>query len=232
MEEDGRIVTGQSADTDTVVASAKAYVAALNRLVVRRGKTGTDRKEVSYKNAGCTPPTRKGSTSVRRALPCVVMYRAGPCQSKCASPCGVAPRPAAHRAQAAAADRPRAPVSWDTAAQSRRCLTLRARRASQTRANGPLCQADDPHCVDIPGARAGGEIEAGLRGTGSYTHIGERRAEISRHEDSAFSAPAPGSSMHGSSWQGASKMKPAEKPRVRKEPEGKDTKAFVSPSAA
>jgi 2-isopropylmalate synthase len=32
MEEDGRIVTGQSADTDTVVASAKAYVNALNRL--------------------------------------------------------------------------------------------------------------------------------------------------------------------------------------------------------
>ena len=36
MEEDGTIVSGQSADTDTVVASAKAYVAALNRLIVRR----------------------------------------------------------------------------------------------------------------------------------------------------------------------------------------------------
>jgi 2-isopropylmalate synthase len=36
MEEDGRIVTGQSADTDTVVASAKAYVHALNKLLVRR----------------------------------------------------------------------------------------------------------------------------------------------------------------------------------------------------
>ena len=36
MEEDGRIVTGQSADTDTVVASAKAYVHALNKLIVRR----------------------------------------------------------------------------------------------------------------------------------------------------------------------------------------------------
>ncbi|MGB0497465.1 MAG: 2-isopropylmalate synthase, partial [Rubricella sp.] len=33
MEEGGRIVTGQSADTDTVVASAKAYVAALNKLL-------------------------------------------------------------------------------------------------------------------------------------------------------------------------------------------------------
>ena len=36
MEEAGLIVTGQSADTDTVVASAKAYVHALNRLLLRR----------------------------------------------------------------------------------------------------------------------------------------------------------------------------------------------------
>jgi len=50
MEEEGRIVTGQAADTDTVVASAKAYIAALNRLIVRRGKTGTDVKEISYKD--------------------------------------------------------------------------------------------------------------------------------------------------------------------------------------
>ena len=39
LEEDGRIVVGQSADTDTVVASAKAYVNALNKLLVRRGKS-------------------------------------------------------------------------------------------------------------------------------------------------------------------------------------------------
>jgi len=39
MEEDGKIATGQAADTDTVVASAKAYVNALNRLLVRRQKT-------------------------------------------------------------------------------------------------------------------------------------------------------------------------------------------------
>jgi len=39
MEEDGKIVTGQSSDTDTVVASAKAYVNALNNLIVRREKT-------------------------------------------------------------------------------------------------------------------------------------------------------------------------------------------------
>jgi len=39
MEEDGKIATGQSADTDTVVASAKAYINALNKLLVRRQKT-------------------------------------------------------------------------------------------------------------------------------------------------------------------------------------------------
>lgn len=54
LEEDGRIATGQSADTDTVVASVKAYVNALNRLIVRREKTapGVDTKGVSYKDAG------------------------------------------------------------------------------------------------------------------------------------------------------------------------------------
>ena len=50
MEEDGRIVTGQSADTDTVVASVRAYVAALNRLLVRREKAGKDTKEISYRD--------------------------------------------------------------------------------------------------------------------------------------------------------------------------------------
>ncbi len=42
MEENGKIATGQSADTDTVVASAKAYVNALNKLLVRREKTAPD----------------------------------------------------------------------------------------------------------------------------------------------------------------------------------------------
>jgi len=50
LEEDGYIATGQSADTDTVVASARAYVNALNRLLVRRGKTGGDTREISYKD--------------------------------------------------------------------------------------------------------------------------------------------------------------------------------------
>ncbi|SEO19625.1 2-isopropylmalate synthase [Salinihabitans flavidus] len=52
MEEHGVIATGQSADTDTVVASVKAYIHALNRLLVRRGKMGegADAKEISYKD--------------------------------------------------------------------------------------------------------------------------------------------------------------------------------------
>ncbi|MCF6444170.1 2-isopropylmalate synthase [Nereida sp. MMG025] len=52
MEEDGKIATGQSADTDTVVASAKAYIAALNRLIARRDEQqpGYDTKGVSYKD--------------------------------------------------------------------------------------------------------------------------------------------------------------------------------------
>ena len=54
MEEDGKIATGQSADTDTVVASAKAYINALNRLIIRREKSAPDEdfKSVSYKDAG------------------------------------------------------------------------------------------------------------------------------------------------------------------------------------
>ncbi len=52
MEEDGMIATGQAADTDTVVASAKAYVNALNRLLVRRERAGpdADRRSISYKS--------------------------------------------------------------------------------------------------------------------------------------------------------------------------------------
>ncbi len=50
MEEEGRIVTGQSADTDTVVASVRAYIHALNRLLVRREKGGSDKREINYKD--------------------------------------------------------------------------------------------------------------------------------------------------------------------------------------
>ncbi|MBC8339451.1 MAG: 2-isopropylmalate synthase [Rhodospirillales bacterium] len=39
LEEDGRSVNGRGADTDTMVASVKAYVNALNKLLVKRDKT-------------------------------------------------------------------------------------------------------------------------------------------------------------------------------------------------
>ncbi len=42
LSEGGRISTGQSADTDTVVASAKAYITALNRLQVRLAKSSPE----------------------------------------------------------------------------------------------------------------------------------------------------------------------------------------------
>ncbi len=50
MEEAGNIATGESADTDTVVASAKAYINALNRLFIRRGRTGQNKREVNWKD--------------------------------------------------------------------------------------------------------------------------------------------------------------------------------------
>ena len=39
LEENGRTVNGQGADVDTMVASARAYVTALNKLIVKRGKS-------------------------------------------------------------------------------------------------------------------------------------------------------------------------------------------------
>jgi 2-isopropylmalate synthase len=39
LEEDGKTVNGQGADTDTMVASAKAYINALNKLLVKRQKS-------------------------------------------------------------------------------------------------------------------------------------------------------------------------------------------------
>ncbi|MCC7321195.1 MAG: 2-isopropylmalate synthase [Rubellimicrobium sp.] len=51
ISESGRIATGQSADTDTVVASTRAYVNAINRLIERRKKSapGDDVKTVDYR---------------------------------------------------------------------------------------------------------------------------------------------------------------------------------------
>jgi 2-isopropylmalate synthase len=39
LEEDGKLVDGQGADTDTIVAAARAYVHALNKLLVKRNRT-------------------------------------------------------------------------------------------------------------------------------------------------------------------------------------------------
>jgi len=39
LEEDGKLVDGQGAHTDTIVASARAYVHALNKLLVKRART-------------------------------------------------------------------------------------------------------------------------------------------------------------------------------------------------
>ena len=39
LSEKGRVVTGRGADTDTLVSSARAYVSALNKLMVKRQKT-------------------------------------------------------------------------------------------------------------------------------------------------------------------------------------------------
>ncbi len=42
LEESGKTVTGQGADTDTLVAAARAYVNALNKLLVKREKTAPE----------------------------------------------------------------------------------------------------------------------------------------------------------------------------------------------
>jgi len=39
LEEDGRMANGQGADTDTIVASVKAYVNSLNKMLLKREKT-------------------------------------------------------------------------------------------------------------------------------------------------------------------------------------------------
>ena len=42
LEEKGKTVTGRAADTDTMVASARAYVSALNKLLIKREKKAPD----------------------------------------------------------------------------------------------------------------------------------------------------------------------------------------------
>ena len=38
----GKTTVGQAADTDTLVASANAYLSALNKLIIKREKTAPD----------------------------------------------------------------------------------------------------------------------------------------------------------------------------------------------
>ena len=42
LEENGKTVTGQGADYDTLVASARAYINALNKLLVKRGRAAPE----------------------------------------------------------------------------------------------------------------------------------------------------------------------------------------------
>jgi len=51
LEEGGKLVDGQGADTDTIVASARAYVHALNKLLVKRQRTAPGEMETNIKTA-------------------------------------------------------------------------------------------------------------------------------------------------------------------------------------
>tara|TARA_B100001778_G_C18304646_1_gene501429 strand:- start:97 stop:696 length:600 start_codon:yes stop_codon:yes gene_type:complete len=46
IEENGKTTVGQAADTDTLVASANAYINALNKLIIKRDKTAPDNPKV------------------------------------------------------------------------------------------------------------------------------------------------------------------------------------------
>ena len=45
IEENGKTTVGQAADTDTLVASANAYIAALNKMILKREKTAPMEEE-------------------------------------------------------------------------------------------------------------------------------------------------------------------------------------------
>ena len=50
IEENGKTTVGQAADTDTLVASANAYLNALNKMIIKRKKTAPDehRQQKNY----------------------------------------------------------------------------------------------------------------------------------------------------------------------------------------
>ena len=45
IEENGKTTVGQAADTDTLVASANAYLVALNKMIIKRKKTAPEEYE-------------------------------------------------------------------------------------------------------------------------------------------------------------------------------------------
>ena len=47
IEENGKTTVGQAADTDTLVASANAYINALNKMIIKRDKTAPDNTQVT-----------------------------------------------------------------------------------------------------------------------------------------------------------------------------------------
>ena len=52
IEENGKTTVGQAADTDTLVASANAYIAALNKMIIKREKTAPSMEQVEEKMRG------------------------------------------------------------------------------------------------------------------------------------------------------------------------------------
>jgi 2-isopropylmalate synthase len=65
LDEDGKTVNGQGADTDTLVASARAYVNALNRLFTKRQRTAPPGPAAEGAQKGATGPksVAKGAVS-------------------------------------------------------------------------------------------------------------------------------------------------------------------------
>ena len=51
IEENGKTTVGQAADTDTLVASANAYLNALNKMIIKRKKTAPEdyQQQTHYK---------------------------------------------------------------------------------------------------------------------------------------------------------------------------------------
>ena len=52
IEENGKTTVGQAADTDTLVASANAYIAALNKMILKRQKTAPTMEQEKEKMRG------------------------------------------------------------------------------------------------------------------------------------------------------------------------------------